>query len=928
MPGCVITRHPMIRMTQSTSAGHAKAYFAEALLKADYYLSDQELNGEYQGKLAAHLGLHGPATKEGFFALCENINPASGDPLTPRTNRERTTGYDITFNCPKSVSIVSALSKDDHVVEAFRQSFSETMTDIESDARTRVRIGKADEDRHTGNLLWVDFVHKTARPVDGTLPDPHLHAHCYTFNVTRDPVEDRIKAAQFRQIKRDMPYYQAMFHKRLSDKLTDLGYGVRRTKNSFELEGVPQRVIDLFSKRTDEIGRMAKEKGITDAKTLDGLGARTRAKKQKGLSMDELKTEWRSQIKALTPSWEDHLTPVRFGPKKDLQHPSAGKCLGFALGHSFEKASVIPARRLLATAYREAIGAPETKIESIDQVLNTRADIIHAEEGYQHVCTTKEILKEEQRMVAMARAGRGQLVPLYAQAPKLDLNGKQAEAVRHVLTTPDRVSIIRGAAGTGKTTLMREAVSHIEKAGKRVTVLAPTSTAARDVLQKEGFEKADTVAMFITDRKRQDEVRNGVLWVDEAGMLGTADMSVLLEIAEEKNARLILGGDTRQHASVMRGDALRVLNKIGKIRTAEVTEIYRQKDARYRDAVKDLSEGNVKAGFEKFDAIGSIVSVDREQPNAAIVQDYIGAVKLGKSVQVLSPVNANRKALTTELRDALRKEGMIGKREAVVGRLENLHLSGAEKESWKSYRPGQLVQFSQNTTGIKAGSRWTIADVSEKGVVLTDGQGKTRPLPEGRTSCFSVFAKSELKAAKGDRLMVTHNAFDSDRNRLNNGALVEVQAVRKDGRLTVKNPVSKNVYHLDKEFGHIDHALCMTSYASQGRTVDQVLIAQPADTFPGTNAKQFYVSVSRARERVRIYTDDKEELLAHAQRAGDRTAALEIKPSGKRHKDHVEHMQREKGDTGPEVTKEQSRSRQGPEHSPVLEKDRDYEPGF
>src|SRR5205823_5953342 len=96
--------------------------------------------------------------------------------------------------------------------------------------------------------------------------------------------------------KRDMPYYQEMFFKRLSDRLMDGGYQIRRTDKSFEVEGVPQQVIDLFSKRSDEINRVAREKGIVDPKEVSELGARTRARKQKGHTMAELKDNWRQQI--------------------------------------------------------------------------------------------------------------------------------------------------------------------------------------------------------------------------------------------------------------------------------------------------------------------------------------------------------------------------------------------------------------------------------------------------------------------------------------------------------------------------------------------------------------------------------------------------------------------------------------------------------
>src|ERR1700678_4009296 len=143
----------MIRMIQSKAAGHAKAYFSDALSKSDYYVSDQEMAGYWQGKLAGRMGLKGATTKEAFFALCENINPATGEPLTPRTKEERTTGYDINFHCPKSVSVLHVLSKDDHILTAFKESVSETMQAIEADSKTRVRKNGTYDDRKTGELV-------------------------------------------------------------------------------------------------------------------------------------------------------------------------------------------------------------------------------------------------------------------------------------------------------------------------------------------------------------------------------------------------------------------------------------------------------------------------------------------------------------------------------------------------------------------------------------------------------------------------------------------------------------------------------------------------------------------------------------------------------------------------------------------------------
>ena len=444
-------------MIQSVSSAQAKSYYSDALLKSDYYLEDQELGGYFQGKLAGRLGLDGKASKADFFALCENRNPLNGEQLTPRTDVNRTTGYDINFHCPKSVSLAHVLSKDDHILRAFQSAVQETMQEIEADSKTRVRKKGAYTNRKTGELLWSEFIHQTARPAKGfeQEPDMHLHAHCYVFNATYDPIERKVKAGQFRDIKSFMPYYEARFHKRLSDKLLDAGYAIRRTRRSFELEGIPELVLQHFSKRSNEIGRIAKEKGITDAKALDALGARTRAAKHKGLSMGELKTRWRAQLEQLGISPEEGGKAVRFGNPKTPQVDTVQKSLDYALNHHFDRASVVPSRRLLTTAYKQCIGDSSATLATVDSSLPKQEGVLQVEEKGQLVVTTKKVLSEEKRMVALAREGRGKMAPLYASAPPIKLDGQQGKAIEELMTGTDSVTIIRGAAGTGKTTLMQ-----------------------------------------------------------------------------------------------------------------------------------------------------------------------------------------------------------------------------------------------------------------------------------------------------------------------------------------------------------------------------------------------------------------------------------------------------------------------------------------
>src|SRR5271156_5138849 len=142
----------MIRITQQDSAKAAKSYYATA----DYYSEGQEIVGSFGGKGAARLGLEGTVDKFSFERLCDNFDPRTGKPLTVRTRSERTVGYDFTFSVPKSVSLLYALSGDQGILDAFRGAVDETMREMEAEMKTRVRIGRKDEDRTTGNMAWAE----------------------------------------------------------------------------------------------------------------------------------------------------------------------------------------------------------------------------------------------------------------------------------------------------------------------------------------------------------------------------------------------------------------------------------------------------------------------------------------------------------------------------------------------------------------------------------------------------------------------------------------------------------------------------------------------------------------------------------------------------------------------------------------------------
>ena len=95
----------------------------------------------------------------------------------------------------------------------------------------------------TGNFAYAEFVHFTTRPTgDAGIPDPHLHLHCYVPNVTWDKEEKQWKALQLGEVKRNAPYFESSFHSRLSKRLSELGYRIKRNGKFFDIDGIDENI--------------------------------------------------------------------------------------------------------------------------------------------------------------------------------------------------------------------------------------------------------------------------------------------------------------------------------------------------------------------------------------------------------------------------------------------------------------------------------------------------------------------------------------------------------------------------------------------------------------------------------------------------------------------------------------------------------------
>lgn len=888
----------MLFATQSTSVSGAQKYFETVLTQGDYYLG-QEVSGHWRGKGSNLLGLGqgSHVTRQQFVALLKGEHPTTGKRLTQRVRKDRRPGVDLTFSAPKSVSLAWAMTGDERIVQALDDATHETMAaDVEPLMHRRVRKGKhahTQQKSPTGKLIYADFFHKTSRPVDGH-PDPHLHIHAFVMNWTEEAGTHY--AGEFEEIMRQRPSLQAKFESRLARKLTQLGYSVEqvrflqsgRLKRGWELKGIARDTIEKFSRRTEQIEQYAAEHGVEDAAAKGRLGRLTREKKDNGESVDQLRVRWRER---LTPAEREafaRLLTEEAQGEEGVQIEPALRSVKYAIDHCLYRQSTVERHHLVATALEHGL---TLRVKDVEQTLDSLGLIereVHVNGAERLLVTTRTVLEAERRLIAYAREGRGTRKAISSTEHEFQrgwLNEHQQAAVNHVLQSRDAVMAVMGGAGTGKTSLMEEAIEAIEYHGKQVFTFAP-STGAKEVLEDKGFNNTQTVEHLIRNTSLHPKLKDQILWIDEAGLLDVRSMNQVFQIAKDHNTRVVLSGDTRQHASPRRGEAMRMLENEAGLKMARVENIQRQK-GEYRKAVQLISKGydvvdsrtgktGLLAGFDLLDKLGKIKQIGAEERHTQLAITYAGAIGKKRSTLVVAPTHAEAQAVTAEIRTKLKQQDRLSSDERTFTQYRSLNLTEAERGEAHTYGKQQnlIIQFHQNTKGgINRGDRYRVTNIAENRVELTSLNGEQRAtLPLNQPDRFEVYSEDRLPIAAGDKIRFSLGGTTQDnKSRISNGRLDEVKGFDRRGNLILKNG-----WVVDKNYAHIDLGYVITSHASQGKDRDVAIGALGSESLPAINARQFYVTVSRGREDVVLFVDDKAKVREAIQRSGEQLSASEM----------------------------------------------------
>lgn len=259
----------------------------------------------------------------------------------------------------------------------------------------------------------------------------------------------------------------------------------------------------------------------------------------------------------------------------------------------------------------------------------------------------------------------------------------------------------------------------------------------------------------------------------------------------------------------------------------------------------------------------------------AVTKDYLS--KNPKHTLIVTPLNEDRNELNSRIREALKEEGRLQGREHVFITRESKGLNGVQQHFAQSYSAGESILVSRAGQGLRAGQAGIVKDVDQQNHKLTvefsGRNGRETKMIDLKTAGhnLSVYSKKTTRFTKDERIIFLKN---DKRLHVKNGETGTIKDIDGKGSFSIKTDSGKTVDFNVKDYNFIGHAYAVTAYKSQGQTAKEVLYH--AESGKGrTNYNEFYVAVTRGKENLKIYTNDKEGLRENAEKEQVKTSTLD-----------------------------------------------------
>jgi conjugative relaxase-like TrwC/TraI family protein len=288
-----------IHVLKSSSA--AGKYYTEIL---DYY--GKEAQGIWYGKLKESLNLSPEIKPQDFTALLEG--KLHGTKLNNSMTDKHRPGFDLTFSAPKSVSILSCLDICPEFIKYHDAAVNYALNQIEQEfAQVRVKHKGEITYHNTASLLFAKFREFTSRS-----SDPQLHTHVVTMNLSK--YQDKILSLAsdmnrvdgvIENIQNNLKYCGMLYRSHLAKALKEQGFSLTAKDNGlFEISGLPEGVLDKFSKRRADITAFMEGNNLSGAKDAAFATLATRTSKE-AVCFQDLKAHLKIESQAFNLNPKD-----------------------------------------------------------------------------------------------------------------------------------------------------------------------------------------------------------------------------------------------------------------------------------------------------------------------------------------------------------------------------------------------------------------------------------------------------------------------------------------------------------------------------------------------------------------------------------------------------------------------------------------------
>ena len=542
--------------------------------------------------------------------------------------------------------------------------------------------------------------------------------------------------------------------------------------------------------------------------------------------------------------------------------------------------------------------------------------------------TTSDAIKQEMRILAAMDAGidaARPLMPADIAAQKLQelagdrtLNGQQLAAAVQIVSSTDRIVLVQGRAGAGKSTMLQPvakaealdaAARLLGDSGKTTTLitadmrgnakaLAFQNKMVADLRQDTGLE-AMTVHGFIASNSRfldgtaspkaladrKAELSGSYLVLDEASMISNEQMDKLTAIANLMDVgRLAIIGDRKQLNPIDSGKSFATMlarsikDSLG---FSEVNINMRQKNETMR-AVSDLADaGNIRAAVQ---IMGDRVIETKDRISDA-ARAWLDLSPEKRETTTLLPSSRDGRAEANNIiQEGLKDEGTLKGEGRNFNVREGLNLTHEELRYAKNWKAAQFLEVGSkdNPLGLAQGD-YHIKEVRSDGrIILNDMRGKAHKIdprkidPTNRNDRLHLANEKTIKVHENERIRWTDSDKRNGRGMLN-ATIAKVEKVGPDGIVVrLADGQERTLSNGDAMLKRMDLAYAINTHMAQGITNETVYSVMGSKETNLSNARSFLVNHTRQQLDVRLFTDDKAKLIRQLEsNRGDKTSALE-----------------------------------------------------